>query len=61
MDELSDLRLELKRDFTEFLEQDFGIETGQGKYAQQIATILKDFATTKRLRLGVDLQGGRSA
>ena len=58
MDELSELRQELKRDFRDFLEQDFGIETGQGKYAQQIQDILKDYPTTKRLRLEVDLQGG---
>lgn len=57
MDELSDLRQELKRDFRDFLEQDFGTETGQGKYAQQIQDILKSYVTTKRVRLEVDLQG----
>ncbi|KAL4523059.1 hypothetical protein Ndes2526A_g07774 [Nannochloris sp. 'desiccata'] len=56
MDEQSELRQELKRDFRDFLEQDFGIETGQGKYAQQIADILKQYPTTKSVRLAVDLQ-----
>lgn len=60
MDEQSELRQELKRDFHDFLEQDFGIETGQGKYAQQIADILKQYPTTKSVRLAVDLQGGHS-
>ena len=57
MDELSDLRQELKRDFRDFLEQDFGAETGQGKYINQVHDILKQYQTTKRLRLEVDLQG----
>ena len=57
MDEQSELHLELKRDFGDFLEQDFGIETGQGKYAQQIQELLTEYPNTKNLRLKVDLQG----
>ena len=60
MDENSELRSELKRDFREFLEQDFGFETGQGKYAKQIEEILKQYTTTKRMRLEVDLQGEKT-
>lgn len=59
MDEQSELHQELKRDFGDFLEQDFGIETGQGKYAQQIQELLKQYPTSKTLRLKVDLQGGK--
>ncbi len=57
MDEIAELRGEIKRDFRDFLEQDFGVETGEGKYAQQIQGILKHYPSTKRLRLEVDLQG----
>jgi len=57
MEELNDLRLELKQDFRDFLEQDFGTETGQGKYAHQIQDILKQYPITKKVRLEVDLQG----
>jgi len=60
MDEQSELRQELKRDFRDFLEQDFGFETGQGKYVQQIDEIIKQYPTTKSVRLEVDLQGGHS-
>lgn len=56
MDDSSELRQELKRDFGDFLEQDFGRETGQGKYAQRIDDIVKHYTTTKRVRLEVDLQ-----
>lgn len=59
MDADQEQRLELKRDFTEFLDSDFGAQTGQGKYVQAIADIIKHYATTKRVRLEVDLQGGR--
>lgn len=57
MEEVSELRQELKRDFRDFLEQDFGTDTGQGKYAQQIQDIMKQYPNTKRVRLEVDLQG----
>lgn len=57
MDEQSELRLELKRDFTEFLDQDFGRETGVGRYVKKVDDILKQYAQTKRVRLEVDLQG----
>lgn len=59
MDEQSELRLELKRDFTEFLDQDFGRETGQGRYVQKVDDLLKQYPQTKRVRLPVDLQGER--
>lgn len=58
MEEVDELRLELKRDFRDFLEQDFGSSTGQGKYMEQVHDILKDFPSTKSVRLCVDLQGG---
>lgn len=57
MDDLTILREELKRDFRNFLEQDFGAETKQGKYINQIQDILKQYPTTKKVRLEVDLQG----
>ena len=57
MDELSEVRRELQRDFKEFLDQDFGAETGAGKYAQQMQDIIKHYSTVKRVRLAVDLQG----
>lgn len=59
MDEQSELRLELKRDFTEFLDQDFGRETGAGRYVKKVDDIIKQYAQTKRVRLEVDLQGER--
>ncbi len=58
MDEQTEMRLELKRDFTEFLDSDFGRQTGQGKYVEAIADIIKQYPTTKRVRLEVDMQGG---
>lgn len=61
MDEQSELRLELKRDFTEFLDQDFGRETGVGRYVKKVDDIIKQYAQTKRVRLEVDLQGARAA
>lgn len=57
MDEQSELRLELKRDFTEFLDQDFGRETGAGRYVKKVDDIIKQYPQTKRVRLEVDLQG----
>jgi len=54
----TEVRLELKREFTEFLDQDFGAETGEGKYVQRIETLVKQYESTKRIRLEVDLQGG---
>lgn len=57
MEDLTEIRLELKQDFKDFLEQDFGSETGQGKYMEQIQDILKKFPATKAVRLEVDLQG----
>lgn len=57
MDEQSELRLELKRDFTEFLDQDFGRETGEGRYVRKVDDIVKQYPQTKRVRLEVDLQG----
>lgn len=57
MDEQSELRLELKRDFTEFLDQDFGRETGEGRYVRKVDDIAKQYPQTKRVRLEVDLQG----
>lgn len=59
MDEQSELRLELKRDFTEFLDQDFGRETGVGRYVKKVDDLLKQYSQTKRVRLEVDLQGAR--
>lgn len=61
MDEQSELRLELKRDFTEFLDQDFGRETGVGRYVQKVDDIIKQYSQTKRVRLEVDLQGAPTA
>ena len=57
MDEQSELRLELKRDFTDFLDQDFGRETGVGRYVKKVDDIIKQYPITKRVRLEVDLQG----
>lgn len=57
MDEQSELRLELKRDFTEFLDQDFGRETGVGRYVKKVDDIIKQYPQTKQVRLEVDLQG----
>jgi hypothetical protein len=59
MDGDADIRVELKRDFKEFLEQDFGRETGENKYARKINDLIKHYEQTKRLRLEVDLQGER--
>ncbi|PSC70868.1 DNA replication licensing factor MCM3 [Micractinium conductrix] len=56
MDEQSELRLELKRDFTEFLDQDFGRETGSGRYVKRVDDIIKAYPQTNRVRLEVDLQ-----
>ena len=61
MDEQSELRLELKRDFTEFLDQDFGRETGVGRYVKKVDDIAKQYPQTKRVRLEVDLQGAPGA
>lgn len=57
MNDIGEDRRELHRDFRDFLEQDFGSETGEGKYAQQIQQIIKQYPATKRVRLEVDLQG----
>ena len=59
MDEQSELRLELKRGFTDFLDQDFGRETGVGRYVKKVDDIIKQYPVTKRVRLEVDLQGER--
>lgn len=56
MDEQSELRLELKRDFTEFLDQDFGRQTGSGRYVKKVDDVIKQYPQTKRVRLEVDLQ-----
>lgn len=61
MDEQSELRLELKRDFTEFLDQDFGRETGSGRYVKRVDDIIKAYPQTNRVRLEVDLQGEAAA
>ena len=61
MDEQSELRLELKRDFTDFLDQDFGRETGVGRYVQKVDDLIKQYPQTKRVRLEVDLQGEQPA
>ncbi len=53
----SELHSELKRDFREFLDHDFGGQTGSGKYHEQVRGILKKFPDTKSVRLDVDLQG----
>ena len=53
MDEAAESRLENKRQFQEFLQHDFG----HNKYALQMQDILKQYPTTRRLRLEVDLQG----
>lgn len=53
----TELRLELRRDFADFLDNDFGRETGQGKYAQKIDELMKQYEKTKTVRLDVDLQG----
>ena len=57
MDEQIEMRLELKRDFTEFLDSDFGLQTGRGKYMEAIGNIMKQYPVTKRVRLEVDMQG----
>lgn len=57
MNEQDELRLELKRDFRDFLEHDFGAERHGGKYVDQIRGILKNFHVSKAVRLDVDLQG----
>lgn len=57
MDEQTEQRLELKRDFTEFLDSDWGRQTGKGKYVEAIADIMKAYPTTKVVRLDVDMQG----
>jgi hypothetical protein len=57
MDEQTELKQELKRDFAEFLDQDFGVETGEGKYVRKVEDIVKQYAITKRVRIEVDLQG----
>eukprot|EP00889_Picochlorum_renovo_P006981 jgi/Picre1/34011/NNA_001488.t1 len=56
MNEQDELRLELKRDFRDFLEHDFGAERQGGKYVDQIRGILKNFHVSKAVRLDVDLQ-----
>lgn len=57
MDQNSELRLELKRDFGDFLDQDFGEETGKGKYVKRLGDLMKHYAQTQRARLEVDLEG----
>ena len=57
MNDLGDAHTQLKREFGDFLENDFGLETGQGKYALQLQDIIKQYPTLKRMRLEVDLQG----
>lgn len=57
MDADAELRLELRREFGEFLDADYGTETGEGKYVRRIADLMKDYAQTKRARLDIDLQG----
>lgn len=52
-----ELHSELKRDFRDFLEHDFGAQTRSGKYVDQVQSILKNFPVTKSARLDVDLQG----
>lgn len=52
-----ELRRQIKEQFTDFLEQDFGAETGHGKYEQQLQDIIKQYPSTKSIRLEVDLQG----
>jgi DNA replicative helicase MCM subunit Mcm2 (Cdc46/Mcm family) len=52
----NELRLELRRDFGDFLEQDFGRETGEGKYVRRVDGLIKAFPTTHSVRLDVDLQ-----
>ena len=61
MDADQEQRLELKRDFVEFLDSDFGAQTGRGKYVEAIGDIMKHYPTTKRVRLEVDMQGGSGA
>lgn len=57
MDEYSESRVEAKRDFTDFLDSDYGRATGEGKYVKMIDDIIKYYPTTKSVRLEVDLQG----
>jgi DNA replicative helicase MCM subunit Mcm2 (Cdc46/Mcm family) len=52
----NELRLELRRDFGDFLEQDFGRETGEGKYVRRVDGLIKAFPATRSVRLDVDLQ-----
>ena len=61
MDEQSELRLELKRDFSGLLEEDYGRETGVGRYVKRVDDIIKQYPQTKRVRLEVDLQGAMAA
>ena len=53
----SELHSELKRDFREFLDADFGGQTRSGKYQDQVRGILKKFPEAKTVRLDDDLQG----
>lgn len=58
MDEVSEARLEAKRDFAELLDSDYGRETGEGLYVKKIDDIIKKYPETKTVRLDVDVQGG---
>jgi hypothetical protein len=50
-------RNDLKAQFRDFLEQDFGGATGEGVYVRKVDELIKNHATTKAARLEVDLQG----
>lgn len=57
LDEVSEARLEAKRDFAELLDSDYGRETGEGLYVKKIDDIIKKYSETKTIRLDVDVQG----
>lgn len=57
MDEYSEARLEAKRDFADFLDSDYGRDTGEGKYVKKVQDLAKKYTASKSIRLDVDVQG----
>lgn len=60
LDDNTVARLEAKRDFADFLDSDYGRDTGEGKYVKKIEELMKKYPSTKTIRLDVDVQGGSS-
>ncbi|KFM25074.1 DNA replication licensing factor MCM3-like protein 3 [Auxenochlorella protothecoides] len=56
LDDSNVARLEAKRDFADFLDSDYGRDTGEGKYVKKIEDMMKKYPTTKTIRLDVDVQ-----